>query len=38
MTQWGPDFRPAYLALRDAVKAIGQPPILALTATAAATE
>jgi ATP-dependent DNA helicase RecQ len=34
ISQWGHDFRPAYLGLGDAVKALGNPPILALTATA----
>ncbi|HKU61315.1 MAG TPA: ATP-dependent DNA helicase RecQ [Gemmatimonadales bacterium] len=34
ISQWGHDFRPAYLAIRDAVQALGDPPILALTATA----
>jgi ATP-dependent DNA helicase RecQ len=34
ISQWGHDFRPAYLALPDAVRALGRPPVLALTATA----
>jgi ATP-dependent DNA helicase RecQ len=34
ISQWGHDFRPAYLALPDAIRALGRPPILALTATA----
>ncbi|HZI12358.1 MAG TPA: ATP-dependent DNA helicase RecQ [Myxococcus sp.] len=34
VSQWGHDFRPAYLSLRDAIRALGQPPVLALTATA----
>jgi ATP-dependent DNA helicase RecQ len=34
VTQWGHDFRPAYLEIRDAVAALGRPPMLALTATA----
>jgi ATP-dependent DNA helicase RecQ len=34
VSQWGHDFRPAYLALREAVRAVGRPPVLALTATA----
>lgn len=34
VSQWGHDFRPAYLALRDAAARLGRPPILALTATA----
>jgi ATP-dependent DNA helicase RecQ len=34
VSQWGHDFRPAYLTLRDAVARLGRPPVLALTATA----
>ena len=34
VSRWGHDFRPAYLALRDAIRALGSPPVLALTATA----
>ncbi len=34
ISQWGHDFRPAYLRLRQAVEMVGRPPILALTATA----
>jgi ATP-dependent DNA helicase RecQ len=34
VSQWGHDFRPAYLALRDAIAALGHPPVMALTATA----
>ncbi|HEX2660547.1 MAG TPA: RecQ family ATP-dependent DNA helicase, partial [Polyangia bacterium] len=40
VSQWGHDFRPAYLSLRDAVKALAngnskrRPPVMALTATA----
>ncbi|HLL24867.1 MAG TPA: RecQ family ATP-dependent DNA helicase, partial [Kofleriaceae bacterium] len=34
VSQWGHDFRPAYLALRDARRQLGDPPVLALTATA----
>jgi len=34
ISQWGHDFRPAYLALREAIRELGRPPILALTATA----
>ena len=34
VSQWGHDFRPAFLALRDAVRRFGRPPVLALTATA----
>ncbi|MBA3539983.1 MAG: DEAD/DEAH box helicase, partial [Deltaproteobacteria bacterium] len=34
ISQWGHDFRPAYLGLGEAVKALNSPPVLALTATA----
>ena len=34
ISQWGHDFRPAYLQLRSALDALGRPPVLALTATA----
>jgi len=34
VSQWGHDFRPAYLALPDAIRTLGKPPVLALTATA----
>ncbi|BCS32424.1 hypothetical protein TBR22_A16380 [Luteitalea sp. TBR-22] len=34
ISQWGHDFRPAYLQLRQAIAALGHPPVLALTATA----
>jgi ATP-dependent DNA helicase RecQ len=34
ISQWGHDFRPAYLALGGALKTLGCPPVLALTATA----
>jgi ATP-dependent DNA helicase RecQ len=34
ISQWGHDFRPAYLALKDVHRALGKPPLLALTATA----
>lgn len=33
-TQWGHEFRPDYLHLGRAARAIGRPPVLALTATA----
>jgi ATP-dependent DNA helicase RecQ len=36
ISQWGHDFRPAYLQLRGAIRALGDPPVLALTATATA--
>ncbi|MDB5311806.1 MAG: ATP-dependent helicase RecQ [Gemmataceae bacterium] len=36
VSQWGHDFRPDYLALGQAVAALGRPPVLALTATATA--
>jgi ATP-dependent DNA helicase RecQ len=34
ISQWGHDFRPAYLELAAAIRALGRPTILALTATA----
>ncbi len=34
ISQWGHDFRPAYLALGHVISALGRPPVLALTATA----
>jgi ATP-dependent DNA helicase RecQ len=34
ISEWGHDFRPAFLAIRQAARALGRPPILALTATA----
>jgi ATP-dependent DNA helicase RecQ len=34
ISQWGHDFRPAYLTLRNAIEDLGHPPVLALTATA----
>ena len=34
ISQWGHDFRPAYLGLRRAIESVGRPPVLALTATA----
>lgn len=36
ISEWGHDFRPAYLSLGAAIKTIGSPPVLALTATATA--
>jgi ATP-dependent DNA helicase RecQ len=35
VSEWGEDFRPDYLRLAAAIRAMGRPPILALTATAA---
>jgi ATP-dependent DNA helicase RecQ len=34
ISQWGHDFRPSYLRLRAAIEALGNPRVLALTATA----
>ena len=34
VSQWGHDFRPAFVELKRVFKQFGQPPILALTATA----
>jgi ATP-dependent DNA helicase RecQ len=34
ISEWGHDFRPSYLALGAAIKTLGSPPVLALTATA----
>lgn len=34
ISQWGHDFRPSYLRLKEAAKLMGRPPIVALTATA----
>jgi ATP-dependent DNA helicase RecQ len=34
ISQWGHDFRPSYLRLRSAIEALGNPRVLALTATA----
>ena len=34
ISQWGHDFRPAYLEMAGAIGALGRPPVLALTATA----
>jgi ATP-dependent DNA helicase RecQ len=36
ISQWGHDFRPAFLQIGTAVEALGSPPVLALTATATA--
>ncbi|HTL45473.1 MAG TPA: ATP-dependent DNA helicase RecQ [Vicinamibacterales bacterium] len=34
LSEWGHDFRPAFLSLGAAVRDLGHPPVLALTATA----
>jgi ATP-dependent DNA helicase RecQ len=34
LSEWGHDFRPAFLGLGAAIKEVGSPPVLALTATA----
>jgi ATP-dependent DNA helicase RecQ len=34
VSQWGHDFRPAFLAIKDVITELGHPPVLALTATA----
>jgi ATP-dependent DNA helicase RecQ len=34
ISQWGHDFRPDYLRIREFAEAIGRPPVIALTATA----
>jgi len=34
ISQWGHDFRPAFLEIGPAVRSLGGPPVLALTATA----
>jgi ATP-dependent DNA helicase RecQ len=34
ISQWGHDFRPAFLEMAGALEALGRPPVLALTATA----
>jgi ATP-dependent DNA helicase RecQ len=34
LSDWGHDFRPAFLGLGGAIAAVGSPPVLALTATA----
>src|SRR4051812_1484148 len=34
LSEWGHDFRPAFLSLGTAIEAVGRPPVLGLTATA----
>jgi ATP-dependent DNA helicase RecQ len=34
ISQWGHDFRPSYMKLRRAINSVGNPPVVALTATA----
>ncbi|MFA5197662.1 MAG: RecQ family ATP-dependent DNA helicase [Patescibacteria group bacterium] len=34
ISQWGHDFRPSYLRVKDSIKFFGRPPVVALTATA----
>ncbi len=34
ISEWGYDFRPAYLQIGERLRALGDPPVLALTATA----
>ena len=34
ISQWGHDFRPDYMKIRDAVERVGRPPVAAFTATA----
>jgi len=34
ISQWGHDFRPSYIRLKDAIKFVGSPVVVALTATA----
>ncbi|MBI2390499.1 MAG: ATP-dependent DNA helicase RecQ [Deltaproteobacteria bacterium] len=36
VSEWGHDFRPAYLGIAEAARRLGSPPILAVTATATA--
>ncbi|MGZ5119665.1 MAG: RecQ family ATP-dependent DNA helicase [Burkholderiales bacterium] len=36
ISQWGHDFRPAFLEISNVIEALGNPPVLALTATATA--
>ncbi|MEO5931672.1 MAG: RecQ family ATP-dependent DNA helicase [Candidatus Kapaibacterium sp.] len=34
ISEWGHDFRPSYMKLREAAEMLGRPPVIALTATA----
>lgn len=34
ISQWGHDFRPSYIRLKEAIKMVGSPTVVALTATA----
>ncbi len=34
ISQWGHDFRPSYMRLKQAIESVGNPPVIALTATA----
>jgi len=34
ISQWGHDFRPSYMRLKDAIRLVGSPTVVALTATA----
>lgn len=34
VSQWGHEFRPAFVELKDVIERLGHPPVLALTATA----
>ena len=34
ISQWGHDFRPSYIKLKDAIESLGNPVVVALTATA----
>jgi ATP-dependent DNA helicase RecQ len=34
ISEWGPDFRPAYRRIAEAIELLGRPPVIAVTATA----